>query len=76
MNSSDLVMAGSYNYDLVAHSILIAMLGSWATINLAGRVTAARGDARLAWRIGGASWFILRYPVMLLQILDKKARRF
>jgi NO-binding membrane sensor protein with MHYT domain len=33
MNSSDLVMVGSYNYGLVALSILIAMLGSYATID-------------------------------------------
>jgi PAS domain S-box-containing protein len=53
--TSDLVMAGSYNYGLVALSILIAMLGSYATINLAGRITANRGGARLSWRIGGAT---------------------
>jgi PAS domain S-box-containing protein len=54
MNSSDLVMVGSYNYGLVALSILIAMLGSYATIDLAGRVRASHGGARLSWRIGGA----------------------
>lgn len=48
-------MAGSYNYGLVALSILIAMLGSYATINLAGRVKASHGGPRLAWRIGGAT---------------------
>jgi PAS domain S-box-containing protein len=47
-------MAGSYNYALVALSILIAMLGSYATIDLAARVKAAHGGARLYWRIGGA----------------------
>lgn len=54
MNSSDLIMAGSYNYGLVALSIAIAMLGSYATIDLAGRVRATHGGARLSWRIGGA----------------------
>jgi NO-binding membrane sensor protein with MHYT domain len=33
MNSSDLVMVGSYKYGLVALSILIAMLGSYAAID-------------------------------------------
>jgi PAS domain S-box-containing protein len=48
-------MAGSYNYGLVALSILIAMLGSYATIDLAGRVKASHGGSRLSWRIGGAT---------------------
>ena len=48
-------MAGSYNYGLVALSILIAMLGSYATIDLAGRVRASHGGSRLSWRIGGAT---------------------
>jgi len=51
----DMVLAGSYNYGLVGLSILIAMLGSYATINLAGRVKAANGRARLYWQIGGAT---------------------
>jgi signal transduction histidine kinase len=53
--TSDLVMAGSYNYGLVALSILIAMLGSYATIDLSGRVKASHGGSRLSWRIGGAT---------------------
>jgi PAS domain S-box-containing protein len=51
---SDLVMSGSYDYGLVAVSILIAMLGSYATINLAGRIESNRGVALLYWAIGGA----------------------
>lgn len=53
--TSDLVMAGSYNYGLVALSILIAMLGSYATITLAARVNANHGGTRLSWRIGGST---------------------
>jgi two-component system sensor histidine kinase/response regulator len=53
--TSDLVMPGSYNYGLVALSILIAMLGSYATIDLAGRVSASHSGSRLSWRIGGAT---------------------
>ncbi|MDT4967638.1 MAG: hypothetical protein QOJ64_2375 [Acidobacteriota bacterium] len=51
----EISMAGSYDYGLVAFSILIATLGSYATIDLAGRVRATQGGARLSWRIGGAT---------------------
>ena len=44
----------SYDYRLVALSVLIAILASYAALELAGRVTAARDHARLAWLIGGA----------------------
>jgi len=52
--TSDVVIPSSYNYGLVALSVLIAMLGSYATIDLAARVRACHGRARLFWRIGGA----------------------
>ena len=55
MNSPDLVMAGSYNYGLVALSILIAITASYAALDLAGRVTAARGGVRVLWLGGGAT---------------------
>jgi PAS domain S-box-containing protein len=45
---------GSYNYALVALSVLIAMFASYAALDLAGRVTAARGWTRAAWLLGGA----------------------
>src|SRR6266700_3673899 len=54
MTASDLVLAGSYDYRLVALSILIAVLASYAALDLAGRVTSARGGARLLWLNGGA----------------------
>src|ERR1700756_4434757 len=44
----------SYNYALVALSVLIAMLASYAALDLAGRVTAAGGWTRAAWLRGGA----------------------
>src|SRR5246500_5383182 len=44
----------SYNYALVALSVLIAMLASYAALDLAGRVTAAGGWTRAAWLLGGA----------------------
>ena len=47
-------LVGVYDYRLVAVSILIAVLAAYAALDLAGRVTAARGMARLAWLTGGA----------------------
>src|SRR5207244_8537617 len=71
-------LIGSYNYALVALSVLIAMFASYAALDLAGRVTAAGGWTRADWLLGGAgamgtgSWsmhyigmlgFILSIPV-------------
>ena len=47
-------LIGSYNYALVALSVLIAMFASYAALDLAGRVTAASGGTRAAWLLGGA----------------------
>src|ERR1700750_2221022 len=44
----------SHNYALVALSVLIAMFASYAALDLAGRVTAARGWVRALWLLGGA----------------------
>jgi two-component system sensor histidine kinase/response regulator len=52
--SSNAVMAGFYDYGEVARSVLIAIATSYAALDLAGRVTAARGRVRLAWWSGGA----------------------
>jgi len=45
---------GSYNYALVALSVLIAMVASYAALDLAARVTAATGWTRAVWLLGGA----------------------
>src|SRR5467141_3029451 len=47
-------LIGSYNYALVALSVLIAMFASYAALDLASRVTAAGGWTRAAWLLGGA----------------------
>src|SRR6202163_129732 len=47
-------LLGSYKYGLVALSVLIAIFGSYAALDLAGRVTAARGWTRAVWLLGGA----------------------
>lgn len=48
-------MTASYDYRLVALSVLIAICASYAALDLAGRTTAARGRVRLAWLAGGAT---------------------
>jgi len=49
-----LILTGSYDYRLVALSLTIATLASWAALDLGGRVTASRGRPRLLWLTGGA----------------------
>ena len=49
------IMVGSYDYRLVALSVLIAVVASYSALDLAGRVTAARGVARMVWLTGGAA---------------------
>ena len=55
MTGSGPVITGSYDYRLVALSVLIAMLASYAALDLASRVTAARGRSRFAWLLVGAT---------------------
>jgi PAS domain S-box-containing protein len=55
MISASAALTGSYDFSEVTRSVLIAIVASYAALDLAGRVTAARGRARLAWLSGGAS---------------------
>ncbi len=55
MISANAALPGSYDYGEVARSVLIAIAASYAALDLAGRVTAARGRVRLAWLSGGAT---------------------
>ena len=55
MHSTDAVLSGFYDYNLVAVSVMIAIAASYAGLDLGGRVTASRGYARLAWLVGGAT---------------------
>lgn len=48
------LLRGSYDYRLVALSVLISVFASYAALDLAGRVTSARGAARRLWLTGGA----------------------
>jgi two-component system sensor histidine kinase/response regulator len=54
MAATDMIVVGSYNYRLVALSVVIAACASYAALDLAGRVTAARGKAQVIWLTGGA----------------------
>ncbi len=45
----------SYDYRLVALSIVLAILASYAALDLAGRVTSTQGRARFVWLGGGAT---------------------
>ncbi len=52
--STRVMLSGYYDYRLVGLSVLIAILAAYAALDLAGRVTTARGKARRMWLIGGA----------------------
>src|SRR5258708_10964895 len=54
MNKIAAPLVGSYDYRLVVLSVLIAILASYVALDLAVRVTAARGRVRRAWLAGGA----------------------
>jgi hypothetical protein len=64
-------MIGSYNYHLVALSLLIAVCAADAALELAGRTTAARGRVRMAWLVGGAA---RDEPGHLVDALHRNAR--
>jgi two-component system sensor histidine kinase/response regulator len=55
MSSPDLVMLGYYDTRLVALSVFIAVVASYAALDLAARVTSARGRTRYLWLSGGAT---------------------
>jgi signal transduction histidine kinase len=55
VTSHDLVLVGSYDSRVVALSIAIAVLGAYTGLDLAERVTAARGRARMLWLVGGVT---------------------
>jgi len=52
---TDETLLGSYDYRLVVLSVLIAILASYTSFDLAGRVTTSRGWHRHAWVMGGAT---------------------
>jgi len=47
-------LEATYDYRLVALSVVIAIVASYAALDLAGLVTATRNKTRMAWLFGGA----------------------
>ena len=54
MSSHEIAVVSSYDYRLVALSILISLLASYAALEIAGRVSSARGMVRALWLGCGA----------------------
>src|SRR3984957_12318218 len=48
-------LTGTYDYRLVALSVLISTFASYAALDLGGRVTASHGTVRALWLMGGAA---------------------
>lgn len=66
MPPTDAFLEGSYDFRLVALSVIIAIMASYAALDLAGRVTAARGVSRRWWLAGGAlAMGLLTYNALL-----------
>ena len=55
MRLPDLVILGSYDYRLVALSVFIAILASYAALDLSGRVTSSHGRVHVLWILMGWS---------------------
>ncbi|MGZ3396274.1 MAG: MHYT domain-containing protein, partial [Isosphaeraceae bacterium] len=55
MMTEELVMVGYYDYRLVALSVVISILASYAARNLSERLNAARGRAWLGWLVFGST---------------------
>jgi PAS domain S-box-containing protein len=52
---SEIALIGSFDFRLVALSVLIAMVASYAALDLGGRVTASHGRLRFVWLLGGSA---------------------
>jgi PAS domain S-box-containing protein len=55
MISANGALSGSYDYGEVARSVLVAIVASYAALDVAGRVSTAERRARLGWLSGGAT---------------------
>jgi two-component system, sensor histidine kinase and response regulator len=54
MTNVDHLLSSSYDPRLIILSVAIAIVSSYAALDLAGRVTSARGGVRFLWLSGGA----------------------
>ena len=48
-------MSGFYDLELVALSLIVAIIASYATLELAGRVSQKQGKSAWAWLVGGTT---------------------
>lgn len=53
--AQNIPLPGVYDYRLVALSVLLSLLAAFAALDLAGRITFARGVRRFVWLCGGAT---------------------
>ena len=53
--NSVIAVGGRYDLRLVAISVVLAMVASYAALDLAGRITSTRGRARMIWLSCGAT---------------------
>ena len=72
MSTPDVVMPGHYDTRLVALSVFIAVVASYTALDLAARVTSARGGARYLWVSSGAT----AKGIGLSSMHFERARRF
>ncbi|HVV45433.1 MAG TPA: MHYT domain-containing protein, partial [Bryobacteraceae bacterium] len=66
-------LTDSWNYRLVAVSVGIAVLSSYAALDLAGRIASARSTARVAWISGGA--FAMGMGIWSMHYIGMRALR-
>lgn len=70
------MIAGTYDWLLVAMSVLIAMVASFTALDLAARVRASTGSARLAWlstaalAMGGGIWAMHFVAMLAFSMAD------
>jgi two-component system, sensor histidine kinase and response regulator len=73
METTGQPLTGYYDERLVVLSIAIAILAAYAAVDLSGRMTVARGRARLAWLCGGA--FALGVGIWSMHYMGMEAFR-
>ncbi len=68
-DAAETTLNGTYNLYLVTLSIVVAMISSYAALDLANLATASAGRARRAWLAGGAIMIVGIRDAYLLVML-------
>lgn len=82
MTNGAMVVTGTHDVRLVVLSIVISVIASYATLDLAGQVTVAQGRARKLWLVGGAIamgvsiWFMHFVTVLAYHLKTNRCLRF